>query len=268
MRYLPLTTLVQGFVIFTCLQFSVSIGWADDNCTEGIGELVSIQGVAQVLRYGKATWNSAQMGEIFCPGDRLRVHENARAAVVLNNDTILRVNQKSTINFGKDGSEKFFLLDLLEGMLHIFSHRPRALKVTTPYVNGAVEGTEFLVQAGPDSSVITVFEGVVIAANQQGQVKLTSGQAAEAKSNTAPRYMTVVKPRDAVQWTLYYPTIIDPSAQGERGETEKLLFEAFQNLNLTCTAHTRVTGKGDAGAFANRVDPAPIRNLMLFIINN
>ncbi len=210
----------------------MSIGWADDNCTDGVGELVSIQGVAQVLRDGKTTWNIAHMGDIFCGGDRLRVHENARAAVVLNNDTILRINQKSTINFGKESSEQFFLLNLLEGMLHIFSHRPRALKVNTPYVNGAVEGTEFLVQTGPDSSVITVFEGLVIAANEQGRVELSSGQAAMAKSNTAPRYMTVVKPRDAVQWTLYYPSIFDASDQAEKDETEKLLLEASMSLNL------------------------------------
>ncbi len=202
------------------------IAWADDSCTEGIAKLVSIQGVAQFLRDGKTTWNSAHMGEIFCPGDRLRVHENARAAVVLNNDTILRINQKSTISFGKDRGEQFFLLNLLEGMLHIFSHRPRALQVSTPYVNGAVEGTEFLVQAGPDSSVITVFEGLVIAANEQGRLELSSGQAAISKSNTAPQYLTVVKPRDAVQWTLYYPTIFDASAQADKGETEKLLLEA------------------------------------------
>ncbi len=232
MRYLPNTALIQGFVIFVCLQFSVSIGWADDSCTEGIAELVSIQGVAQFLRDGKTTWNSAHMGEIFCPGDRLRVHENARAAVVLTNDTILRINQKSTISFGKDKGDQFFLLNLLEGMLHIFSHRPRALQVNTPYVNGAVEGTEFLVQAGPDSSSITVFEGLVIAANEQGRLELSSGQAAIAKSKTAPQYMTVVKPRDAVQWTLYYPAILGASAQAEKGEMEKLLLEASISLSL------------------------------------
>ncbi len=214
------------------MQFSVSIGWADDNCTEGIGKLVSIQGTAQVLRDGQTTWNISHMGDIFCSGDRLRVNANARAAVVLNNDTILRINQKSTISFGKDKGEQFFLLNLLEGMLHIFSHRPRALQVNTPYVNGAVEGTEFLVQTEPGSSVITVFEGLVIAANEQGQVELSSGQAAIAKSNTAPQYMTVVKPRDAVQWTLYYPTIFNASRQAAMGETEKLLFEASQSLSL------------------------------------
>jgi len=227
----PITILVQGFVIFVCFQLSTAIVWADDTCTEGIARLVSIQGVAEFVREGKTNWNIAQMGQMFCPGDRLRVNENARAAVVLNNDTILRVNQKSTINFGKESSERFFLLNLLEGMLHIFSHRPRSLQVNTPHINGAVEGTEFMVETGTDSSIITVFEGLVSAANKQGRVELSSGQAARAQRDSAPQYMTVVRPREAVQWTLYYPTIFDASRQTDGDETEKLLRKASVSLS-------------------------------------
>ncbi len=230
LRNVLFSILVQGFVIFSFLHGSLSTAWPSEECTESVGKLVSLQGAAEVLRNGTATWLSAQMGEKFCPGDKLRVDRNGRAAVVLNNEVILRINQKSTINFGEDDGEQFFLLNLLEGALHIFSHRPRALKVITPYVNGAVEGTEFFVQSGPDSSSITVFQGLVVASNEQGKLDVGSGQAVTAKKGMAPQYMAVVKPRDAVQWTLYYPTIIDASAA--KSEVQTLLAEASHSLSL------------------------------------
>ena len=76
----------------------------------------------------------------------------------------------------------------------------------------------------------TVFQGLVVASNEQGKLDVGSGQAVTAKKGMAPQYMAVVKPRDAVQWTLYYPTIIDASAA--KSEVQTLLAEASHSLSL------------------------------------
>ena len=54
-------------------------------------------------------------------------------------------------------------------------------------------------------------EGLIVA--ELGQVTLASGQAAIAKQGQAPVLTTVVKPRDAVQWALYYPPVVDHDAE-------------------------------------------------------
>ena len=47
------------------------------------------------------------------------------------------------------------------------------------------------------------------AVNQAGSLTLTSGQSAIARVGEAPIPRVVVRPRDAVQWALYYPPILD-----------------------------------------------------------
>jgi tetratricopeptide (TPR) repeat protein len=87
----------------------------------------------------------------------------------------------------------------------------------TPFVNGAVEGTEFLVRVDETTTTIQVFKGRVTMANANGRLSLASGQAGVAPRNQAPRTMAVVHPLDAIQWTLYYPSIID-STRGSSAE--------------------------------------------------
>jgi tetratricopeptide (TPR) repeat protein len=76
-------------------------------------------------------------------------------------------------------------------------------------VNAGVEGTEGLIRVGNDRTEITIFEGNVVAANDAGTLSLTGGESAVAIQGQAPAYRTIVKPRDAVQWALYYPPVMD-----------------------------------------------------------
>lgn len=230
MSYRAVVFRVQGFIILLCLQVLISTAVAADNCKETAGKLVSMQGEAQVLRNGQTVWDSVRMDDTFCPGDMLRVGAGGRVAVVLANETVLRIDQKSTLNFAESPVKHLSFLKLLNGVLHIFSHRPRSLNIATPYVNGAVEGTEFLVQTGPDNSIISVFEGLVRATNEKGQLAVSSGQTVIAGKGTAPEYMTVVRPRDATQWTLYYPAIIDLPAVEEKNSQTPHVRQAAENL--------------------------------------
>lgn len=224
--------LVKGFVVVGMLQPFTSVGEAADSCQQPIGRLVSIQGEAQVQRDGQADWQVVMLDAQLCPGDMLRILENGRAAVVFGDETVLRIDQNSTINFRKPAQDNSSILEIFRGILHIFSHRPRSLKVLTPYVNGVVEGTEFLVRVDPATSVITVFEGVVTAANQQGSLQLTSGQSAMAKKDTAPRAMAIVRPRDAVAWTLYYPDIVQPSSRRKPDDRTESVRLAATDLSI------------------------------------
>lgn len=75
--------------------------------------------------------------------------------------------------------------------------------------NAGIQGTEFVVRVVPGEARIFVLEGEVLASNAAGHLRLTSGEAAVAEAGKAPRRLIVVKPRDAVQWALYYPPLID-----------------------------------------------------------
>lgn len=147
--------------------------------------------------------------DVLCPGDRIRVDRRSRVAILLPNETLLRLAESSALTFAKRITEERSWLDLLKGAVHFISRTPRSLKISTPFVNAGVEGTEFALRVESNQTSIWVFEGQVAATNAQGTLLLYSGEAAVAEQGNAPARKLVVRPRDAVQWALYYPPVID-----------------------------------------------------------
>ena len=66
-------------------------------CDPWAAKVASIQGDVQAKRTSQTDWQAASLNDIYCPGDQLRVGDNARAAIVLNNETLVRLGQNSAI---------------------------------------------------------------------------------------------------------------------------------------------------------------------------
>jgi tetratricopeptide (TPR) repeat protein len=198
-------------IILYALLFGHSVARAQEvkPCKTWVAQVVSVEGSVQAKRTNGTEWVPVKLNDTFCPGDMIRVAEHSRAGVILPNEVLLRFDQNTTLTFNGIEKQGTSLLDLLKGAVHFFSRLPHGLSVTTPFVNGTVEGTEFLVRVTLEQTVITVFEGIVAAANQQGSITVSPGQEAIAQAGRAPTFQLVAHPRDAVQWALYYPPIID-----------------------------------------------------------
>jgi len=185
------------------------------NCDNWVAKLQSAQGSVQIRQSEKNTttksWITVKRNDTFCKGDVLRVQENSRAALLLRNETIVRLDQNTTITFTSLTPDKPSVVSLETGVAHFISRVKAAFEVITPFINAAIEGTEFVVSAKQNIGQVTVFEGTVRAYNQYGEVRLTTNQTAQAKQGQAPVLVIRVKPRDAVNWSLYYPAIVDPN---------------------------------------------------------
>lgn len=184
---------------------------SDQHCTSEIGKVVSVQGTVQIRKEGKPEWLQLERNGLFCKGDLIRTLPRSRASIVLKNGATIRLDQNSTMSFDGLSENKTFLLKLIEGAAHFFSTVPKSLKIATPFVNGAIEGTEFLVRVDSSQTVIVVFEGRMLASNNAGTIGLSAGKSIIAEKDLAPREQILVKPRDTVQWALYYPPVIDYS---------------------------------------------------------
>jgi tetratricopeptide (TPR) repeat protein len=207
------------------MGFPATFARAGETCDEWVAKVVSVQGVVQTRKAGEAEWVPVNLNDTYCPGDIIRVLELSRAAVVLPNESTLRLDQNTTITFVEPEKEQPLLLKLLSGAAHFLSRIPRALKVATPFVNGAVEGTEFLVRVAREQTFLSVFEGKVTASNEAGSLLLASGQSAVALKGQAPALHVVVRPRDAVQWALYYsPIIYYPPGEAPRDTRDARLY--------------------------------------------
>ncbi|MBI4523645.1 MAG: TonB-dependent receptor [Deltaproteobacteria bacterium] len=177
-------------------------------CDPWVAKIVSAQGNVEVRRAGETQWQPARLNDTFCAGDRIQVGETSRADVALINQPVLRLDQNTTISLGGVKEQRTSLVELVKGALYFFSRLPRNVEIITAFVNAGVEGTEGLVRVDADRTVISIFEGTVLAVNPAGTLTLSDGESAVAEQGRAPVLTVVVRPRDAVQWALYYqPTV-------------------------------------------------------------
>jgi len=211
---------------FVLIFFFSSRAIAAEICVQWIAKAVSSQGRVEKLRNNETLWQSVKLNDIFCPGDMIRIGEKSRAGVLMRNDQTLRFDQNTTVLFSRE-DKKTSLIELLKGIVHFFSRVPRTLKVATPFVNGSVEGTEFLVKVDSNKTIMSVFEGHVLVTNDSGSLVLARGQSAMAEKGSAPALYEIIRPRDAVRWALYYPGILFYSngipATDRRAEASSLL---------------------------------------------
>ncbi len=154
-------------------------------------------------------WRVVQLNGQYCPGDTIRVGEDSRADLTLANRSVLRLNANSEMTLEALREKRTSLMSLLKGASHFFSRGPRTLEVKTPYTVVGVRGTEFFVEVQADRTLMSIFEGEVLAANEVGELTLKSGQSAVAERGKAPVLRVVARPRDAVTWALYYPPVVN-----------------------------------------------------------
>ncbi len=182
---------------------------AGQSCDTWIAKAVSVQGFVQVKKTGENYWTQVKLNDTYCSGDIIRVSENSRAALVLGNETFLRLDQNSTLTITSQKEKNHYVINLFKGVIHFFTCFPKRVTILTHFVNATVEGTEFYVNAEPAQTFLSIFEGRVAAENEAGRLVLAEGQTAVFKDRQAPDTLMVIRPRDAVQWALYYPPIIN-----------------------------------------------------------
>lgn len=227
--------LLISSLMFTLLVVCLSINsWAEEPCENWVGKIVSVQGNVEALRTGETHWDLVRLNDTYCIGDMIRVQKNSRAALILVNEATLRLDQESTIIFSHMEKKETLLLRLLKGAAHFFSRIPHTLKLATPFVNGGIEGTEFFVSVDENKTFISVFEGKVLASNAAGSLALISGQSAITEAGKAPVASVVVRPRDAVNWALYYPPVIYGKVHAEENTNDPrfLVYQASMLLSV------------------------------------
>lgn len=179
-----------------------------ETCEKSVAKAVSVQGAVEVQKAGETEWLPVKLNDTFCPGDKIRVEDKSRADVALLEKSVIRLNANTTITIQEVKDERTSVVDMIKGAAHFFSRGPSSLEVHTPFTTAGVRGTEFLVNVEDDKTLLSTFEGTVVASNDAGSVTLSGGQSAIAEAGKAPVLSVIARPRDAVQWTLYYPPVL------------------------------------------------------------
>jgi tetratricopeptide (TPR) repeat protein len=217
-------------------------------CAESVGKLASMQGTVAIQRTGSPDWHPASPDLPLCENDTIRVGRYSRAAVSLINDGILRLEQNTTLRLTDvaEKAEDASVLDLIVGIIQSFSQQPHKFAVNTPYLNGSIEGTEFVMRSDSGESTLIVLEGKVLARNEKGELAVGPGESASAESGKAPTLTVLVKPRDAVHWALYYPPVLAAYGEAPAPQLPGFVHQAMEQLR-----------RGDTSAAFAVLDKAP-----------
>ncbi|MEA3360358.1 MAG: TonB-dependent receptor [Thermodesulfobacteriota bacterium] len=199
--------LILAILMIVLLSSLSNADAAAETHNKWVARVVSVQGSVQAQRSGETQWISVKLNDTYRSGDMIRVQEKSRAAIVLQDETILRLDQNTTIVFSTLKKKQTSLIKLIIGAVNFFSRFPTNLKVITPFVNASIEGTEFFVKVDDSKTFLSVFKGRVLANNELGSITMISGQSSMVKKNHKPTPYMIVHPRDSVQWALYYPHI-------------------------------------------------------------
>ena len=184
-----------------------SAAWAA--CAAPIARIVSIDNSVQIKDASAAAYAPATLNAPVCLDDAIRVGEFSRATIAFL-DSGLRLTIEQNTEFAVRPPQRAgrSLIDLVRGAILFFTRQPRSLDVKMPFVNAAVEGTEFLIRLDGNRAEVAVLEGtVVVTTDGQGSLQLTSGQSGEALAGQPPRRIDV-RPEDAVRWALYYEPVL------------------------------------------------------------
>jgi hypothetical protein len=231
-------------------------------CSPGIGRIIALQGNVEIQRAGQKRWVAIKkLDTSLCADDRVRTDAQSRTVVALLPETMVRVDQNTIISLKQSNDEiEVEFSRFTEGTSntqpggggYFITRFPKKFKVTTPHMNAAVEGTEFMVQLSPQATRLTVLEGKVSSQSvATGATQLVvAGQSISSGPAGAGTIETVIKPQDAVQWVLRYPPIIDQSDTSGISRAEQLLRLGSVNEALAAIDAELVANPSSSDAYA------------------
>src|SRR5262245_25968898 len=202
------------------------------------------------IRSSEADWRPLRPGDALCTGDTVRAHERTGAALRLENEVLLRLDQNSMLTLGEAEPDKPSVMELLRGWLHVITRHRKQFRVTTPIVNAVVEGTEFTVAAQPNRSSVTVHEGRVQMQSPGGVLALESGQTGQVLDGGPPQLFPLVRPLDAVQWALYFPPVLRPRPGLDPAAVEASQLLSVGRVDEAAPILKALSARGDTDAQA------------------
>ncbi len=193
---------------------------AEAYCPETVATVVAVQGT---LISSDKTTIELKPGDPICAGTTLKTGALGRSVLAHSTGGYLTLRSRTEMDFPAQGDNSAILVKLRAGTVYFLDRVEefinastraarryrRHFQVETEFITIGVEGTEFIVDTNTGGSRVWVLDGRVKMENLLGTLRLNRGEAGSVQPGEAPRPELRITPEDAVQWTLYYPPIID-----------------------------------------------------------
>jgi tetratricopeptide (TPR) repeat protein len=181
-------------------------------------QIVTIVGQGEFRGERAPDWRGAAINQWLGTGDYVRTLDASQMALLLRDQTQLRLNQNSILQIkALAGDGRPTRLELKSGrswmQLKARPDTPRSPRVTdtavleieTPNAIAAIRGTDWeLVADEAGVSLLTVFSGEAEFYNALGRISVRANEQARAEAGKAPVKILLTRPRERIQWVTAY----------------------------------------------------------------
>jgi tetratricopeptide (TPR) repeat protein len=197
-------------LLFAALAATSSIASAYD------AEIVSLVGRGDARSSTRDDWKAAAVRQQLNAGAFIRTADGSQMAVLLRDNTQLRLNQNSMLQIKEvSPSGEPTKLELTQGRVWTQAKRKEytapppgsvpAVTVQTPNAIAAIRGTDWELAVDKDgSALLTVLSGEVEFYNDFGRVSVKPNEQAHVEKGKAPVKTLLTNARDRVQWVTAY----------------------------------------------------------------
>jgi len=192
--------------------------------------VIEVAGRAEYASGSNTNWQRATVGVTLAPGDRLRTLPESRAAVQLSDRSVIRLNERTTLEILPPRHAEKRRFGLPQGSLFFFNReKPADIEFDTPLAAGAIRGTEFLLESAEASPALrlALIDGLVTLQTSDGQITLQRGEELRLEPGHPPQKTALVNVSSAIQWALYYPAVLNPDDLNLNPEQQRALHEVL-----------------------------------------
>lgn len=231
-RHLAVVVLICLVLIVFPLQ-----SWGQE--TDRIGTVLAVDGVAEVRAQGATEWERLRFRDAIFPQDTVRTGADSKAKVLLRDDTIMTLSERSEMEFTEfllTQDKRRNIVSLLLGTLKVVTTRilgsDSVTQIQTPNTVAGVRGTTFVVRfTPPDTTDIFVLQGIVTARNLDpatpNEEPVPGNTRTSIVGTAAPAQPTAISPNEvqALEQELnvieQVPTEVTPTENLEPPETPR-----------------------------------------------
>lgn len=199
---------IVGFALVLMLMTSAAYaktGSKQKPAGEAVGTLITVQGSVTITRQGQELKGSkVKKGDLVYAGDIIKTLELARAQILLNDGSFVRLNHNTTLELKQKGDKKKTnRLKVLFGNLWAkVKKTDSGLEIETPSAVAAIKGTELEVEVLKKLAMLLVWNGLVQWFNDQGSQNVGAGYKSTAEGGQAPSDPEQVDLDKLDQWFL------------------------------------------------------------------
>ena len=215
--------------------FLLAIAWGPATATSAVSPppapptclVLSAEGKVEVAIGKQGQFAPAQTNMTLHIGDRFRTGFRSRATLRWSDLSIARVDQLTSMELQPPDTGKTKpQLELKSGASYFFSReRPEEIEFRTPVASGAIRGTEFNLAVDDNGrTVLSLIDGEVLLTAAQVTETIQSGQQGTVDPGQPPKKSPMLDAVGVIQWTLYYPAVVDPDELG-LSDQEKQTFD-------------------------------------------